>query len=174
MACAVTSGYAVDCRDSIGGIKKILIASYSNLNALVPFAFTADVITTISMVGSTKFWAYEQVKETSSFTEAIQVSPENGTRGYETTLTAVFNKSDTPLRNQIRLLAQNTVAIIIQDRNGKYWMMGQYAGAEMANSSHTSGQAMADRNGYELSFISKEAEPMFEISAAAVTAVTGA
>lgn len=173
MPCAVISGFSVDCRDSIGGLKKILIASFSNLNATTPYVFTSDVITTVSMVGSTKFWAYDQVKETSSYNEAIQVSDVNGTRGYETTLTAVFNKSDTPLRNQIRLLAQNSLAIIIQDRNGKYWMMGQYAGAEMAPSSHTSGTAMADRNGYELTFISKEAEPMFEISAAAVAAVTG-
>ena len=168
MACAVTSGYSVDCRDSIGGIKKLYITNFNNVTALT---LTSDVITGITMSGTTKFWGYEQVKETSNYVEAIQNSDVNGTLGYETTLTAVFNKSDTPLRNQIRLLAQGALMIIIQDRNGKFWMMGQYAGAEMAPSSHTSGTTMGDRNGYELSFISKENLPMYEVTLAAVQAV---
>jgi len=174
MACSLTSGYSIDCRESIGGLKKVLIANFTNVNQSTPFTFTAGVITGISMVGAAKFWPFEQVKETSSFTEAIQVSDVNGTIGYETTLTTVFNKSDTDLRNQIRLLAQSSLMIIILDRNGKYWMMGQYAGAEMTTGNHTSGVAMGDRNGYELTFISKENLPMYEISAAAVSAVTGA
>jgi hypothetical protein len=168
MACAVTSGFSIDCRESIGGIKKIFIANFNNVTALT---LTSDVITGITMASGTKFWGYEQVKETSNYNEAIQVSDVNGTVGYETTLTTVFNKSDTTLRNQIRLLALGALMICIQDRNGKYWMMGQYGGAEMAPSSHTSGTAMGDRNGYELSFISKENLPMYEVSSTAITAV---
>jgi hypothetical protein len=174
MACAITSGYTLDCRESVGGLKKVLITNFTNVNQSTPFTFTAGVITGITMVGGAKFWAFEQVKETSNYVEDIQVSDGNGTVGYLTTLTTVFNKSDTDLRNQIRLLAQSSLMIIILDRNGKYWMMGQYAGADMTPSKHTSGTAMADRNGYELTFVSKENLPMYEISAAAVAAVTGA
>lgn len=168
MACAVISGFSVDCRESIGGIKKIWFTNFNNVTALT---LTAEVITGITMTGATKFWGYEQVKETSNYVEAIQVSPENGTLGYETTLTAVFNKSDSTLRNQIRLLAQGALMVCILDRNGKYWMMGQYAGVEMANSTHNSGTAMGDRNGYELSFIAKESLPMYEVTQAAIQAV---
>jgi len=71
MACSLTSGYSIDCRESIGGLKKVLIANFTNVNQSTPFTFTAGVITGISMVGAAKFWPFEQVKETSSFSEAL-------------------------------------------------------------------------------------------------------
>ena len=63
MACAVISGFSVDCRESIGGIKKLWFTNFNNVTALT---LTAEVITGITMSGSTKFWGYEQVKETSN------------------------------------------------------------------------------------------------------------
>ncbi len=104
------------------------------------------------------------MRETSNFSEAILASVENGTLAYETTLTAIFNKGETSTRNQIRLLAQNRLMIIAEDRNGEYWLLGETNGAELTAGSYASGTAMGDRNGYELTFVAKEAEPMKEVS----------
>ena len=159
MACALTSGRALDCRDSVGGIKRLLITELANKATLTT---TSGAISAFTLSTGKQFWSYEQVRETSNFSEAIQASVENGTLAYETTLTAIFNKGETSTRNQIRLLAQNRLMIIAEDRNGKYWLIGEANGAELTAGSYASGTAMGDRNGYELTFVAKEAEPMKE------------
>lgn len=161
MACALTSGRALDCRDSVGGIKRLLITELANKATLTT---TSGAISAFTLSTGKQFWSYEQVRETSNFSEAIQASVENGTLAYETTLTAIFNKGETSTRNQIRLLAQNRLMIIAEDRNGKYWLLGETNGAELTAGSYASGTAMGDRNGYELTFVAKEAEPMKEVS----------
>jgi len=161
MACALTSGRALDCRDSVGGIKRLLITELANKATLTT---TSGAISAFTLATGKQFWSYEQVRETSNFSEAIQASVENGTLAYETTLTAIFNKGETSTRNQIRLLAQNRLMIIAEDRNGKYWLLGETNGAELTAGSYASGTAMGDRNGYELTFVAKEAEPMKEVA----------
>lgn len=161
MACALTSGRALDCRDSVGGIKRLLITELANKATLTT---TSGAISAFTLSTGKQFWSYEQVRETSNFSEAIQASVENGTLAYETTLTAIFNKGETSTRNQIRLLAQNRLMIIAEDRNGKYWLLGETNGAELTAGSYASGTAMGDRNGYELTFVAKEAEPMKEVA----------
>lgn len=161
MACALTSGRALDCRDSVGGIKRLLITELANKATLTT---TSGAISAFTLSTGKQFWSYEQVRETSNFSEAIQASVENGTLAYETTLTAIFNKGETSTRNQIRLLAQNRLMVIAEDRNGKYWLIGESNGAELTAGTYASGTAMGDRNGYELTFIAKEAEPIKEVA----------
>jgi hypothetical protein len=161
MPCVLTSGRALDCRDSVGGIKRLLITELANKATLTT---TAGAISAFTLATGKQFWAYEQVRETSNFSEAIQASVENGTLAYETTLTAIFNKGETATRNQIRLLAQNRLMIIAEDRNGKYWLIGEINGAELTAGTYASGTAMGDRNGYELTFVAKEGEPMKEVA----------
>jgi hypothetical protein len=161
MACALTSGRALDCRDSVGGIKRLLITELANKATLTT---TSGAISAFTLATGKQFWSYEQVRETSNFSEAMLASVENGTLAYETTLTAIFNKGETATRNQIRLLAQNRLMIIAEDRNGKYWLLGETNGAELTAGSYASGTAMGDRNGYELTFVAKEAEPMKEVA----------
>lgn len=161
MACALTSGRALDCRDSVGGIKRLLITELANKATLTT---TSGAISAFTLSTGKQFWSYEQVRETSNFSEAMLASVENGTLAYETTLTAIFNKGETSTRNQIRLLAQNRLMIIAEDRNGKYWLLGETNGAELTAGSYASGTAMGDRNGYELTFVAKEAEPMKEVA----------
>lgn len=161
MACALTSGRALDCRDSVGGIKRLLITELANKATLTT---TSGAISAFTLATGKQFWSYEQVRETSNFSESILASVENGTLAYETTLTAIFNKGETSTRNQIRLLAQNRLMIIAEDRNGKYWLLGETNGAELTAGSYASGTAMGDRNGYELTFVAKEAEPMKEVA----------
>lgn len=161
MPCALTSGRPLDCRDSVGGIKKLLITELANKATLTT---TSGAISAFTLATGKQFWSYEQVRETSNFSEVTLASVENGTLAYETTVIAIFNKGETSTRNQIRLLAQNRLMIIAEDRNGKYWLIGEANGAELTASTYSSGTAMGDRNGYELTFVAKEAEQIKEVS----------
>jgi hypothetical protein len=53
-------------------------------------------------------------------------------------------------------MAQNRLMVIVLDRNGIYWLLGESNGLDLVTGNFSSGTAMADRNGYELSFVGKE------------------
>lgn len=160
MACALTQGYTLDCRDSIGGSKDFHIIEYGNAT----FTITSDVVTAVANASTKQWRKYEQIKETSSATETFQDNVQNGTSYYQQEISLVLNKRQTATRNEIQLLGQNRLWIIEGDRNGKYWLYGYENGMDRNGGSGTSGVAMADRNGYTLNFMGMEPDMAIEVN----------
>ena len=164
MACNITNGFTYDCADAQGGINKLFM-----LNGPVEsFTETAGVIQTITVNGSAvtaaDWFVFETPRQTSSFTETITPSQENGTVTYQQDLTMIFNKLSADKRNEILLMAQNNKLVAVAlDNNGKYWSIGISRGAYMTSGTATSGVAYADRSGYELVISGLEPQPAFEV-----------
>jgi len=166
MACDITSGFTLACRDNSGGIKNIYILSGS----VAGITEAGDgLISDIS--GSGTFYKFELTKNTGDITEAPTPSLENGTVFYETTLNVAFHKLQSSIRNQVKVLAQNPdLKIIVETNNGnespytgRYFLVGRYRGATLSAGSATSGTAFGDANQYALTFQGLEPEPMDEI-----------
>jgi hypothetical protein len=170
MACALTSGRTLACRDSIGGIKAVYFSELENKATLT--AATEGLISAFTLATGKQFWKYELIKETSEFEQKIVPNTANGTLFYETDLKLVFHKGDVTTRNQIKLLAQNRLMIIILDRNGVYWLMGEANGADLDPSSFKSGKAMGDMNGYEINFKAIEETPMQSVTSSLIATLT--
>ena len=160
MSCALTQGYTLDCRDNVGGVKEVYITELVNMNTPT---ITSGTVTSITMHTGTQFWKYQLEKETSSLVEHIITNDANGTVHYEQALDFSIRKLQANWRNEIRLLAQNRLAIIVLDRNGKYWLCGMNNGAELQNSDTLTGKGMGDFNGYQLKFLGKEEQPMPQV-----------
>ena len=101
MACSnLTAGFTLDCNDSNGGIDKIFIAN----GAVESITESNGTITAITVGGSaltpSDFFEFEVPRQTSSFTETINVSQENGTVFYDQALTMIFNKMEAAKRDQ--------------------------------------------------------------------------
>jgi len=166
MACDITSGFTLGCRDNSGGIKNIYILSGS----ITTITEASDgLISDIS--GSGTFYKFELTKNTGDLTEAPTPSLENGTVYYESTLNVAFHKLQSSIRNQVKVLAQNPDLKIICETNngiespytGRYFLIGRYRGATMSAGSATTGTAFGDANQYALTFQGLEPEPMDEI-----------
>lgn len=172
MACSnLTAGFTLDCNDSNGGIDKIFIAN----GPVESITEAAGVVTAITVGGSaltpSDFFEFEVPRQTSSFTETINASQENGTVFYDQALTMVFNKMEATKRNQILLMAEATsMVVVFKDANGKYFSVGLERGAYTTAGTATSGTAYADRNGYELTISGTEAAPSYEITGSIVEA----
>lgn len=166
MACSnLTAGFTLDCNDSQGGIEKIFIAN----GPVSSIAEAAGVITAINVGGSplvpADFFVFETPRQTSSLTETITPTQENGTVTYDQQLTMVFNKMSAAKRNQLLLMAEATSMVAVaKDANGKYWSIGIERGAYMTSGTSVSGVAYADRNGYELVIGGMEKAPMYEVT----------
>ena len=168
MACALTQGFVLDCKESVGGIKSVRFVEFDNVASI---AYAAGVAT-LTMVASKKFWKYAQVRETSSFTETITANVQNGTIFYSQELTVILNKLAAATRNEILLLAKNRLMAIVEDMNGSFWLLGAKNGLDITGGNSATGTASGDRNGYTLTFVAQEADPMWSVSSGAISAIT--
>ena len=172
MACSnLTAGFTLDCNDSNGGIDKIFIAN----GPVQSITESSGTITAITVGGSalapSDFFEFEVPRQTSSFTETINVSQENGTVFYDQALTMIFNKMEAAKRDQILLMAQATdMVVVFKYNNDKYFSVGVKRGAFMTSGSSLSGTAYGDRNGYELVISGMEEDPSFEVTSTIVEA----
>jgi hypothetical protein len=158
MACDITSGFALGCRDNLGGIKALYILSGS----VAGITETSNEISDIS--GSGVFYQFDLQRGTSDFTETINGSTENQTVFYEATINAAFAKLQTSVRNQVKVLAQNPdLKIIVETNNGttgsKFLYVGRTNGAQLNAGQGQSGTALGDANGYTLTFTAQEPSP---------------
>jgi hypothetical protein len=166
MACDITSGFTLGCRDNSGGIKNVYILSGS-ISTITEAS--EGLISAIS--GSGTFYKFELTKNTGDITETPTPSLENGTVFYDQSLNVAFHKLQSSLRNQVKVLAQNPdLKIIVETNNGvetpytgRYFLVGRYRGATLSAGSATSGTAFGDANQYALTFQGLEPEPMDEI-----------
>lgn len=155
----ITRGFTLDCRDSIGGIRSIMVAE---LSAVEDYTVSDGEVTAITLADGKNFHKYELRKQTGDFTETIENNDETGTLYFEQELNFQLTRMEAAKRNEIFLVAKADVVVIVEDRNGKYWLLGAINGLILSGNS-TSGTAMGDLNGYELTFTGQEEEPALEV-----------
>ena len=171
MSCSLTTGYALGCRDSIGGIKAIYVQPINatgSVNTNGSGLVTGFTPTSVS--GS--WFEYDLTKATSSMTETLNASVENGTLFYTPEVTFTINKLQVAVRNELRLLARNRLLVIVQDNNNRYWLLGAANGLEASAGTAGTGTAFGDRSGYEMTLTGMEPDPMLNIAAATFSALT--
>lgn len=171
MPCALTQGYLLDCKDSLGGISEVYFMAEQDITS---YTEASGVITALVKGTGKRYYKYELVKATSSFVENINASVENGTIFYQQELTVVLNKLQANTRNEILLLAKNLLSAVVKDNNGKFWMLGLVRGLDITAGSSQSGTAEGDRSGYTLTFTGKEVALCPEVNSTVASALTTA
>ena len=164
MACILTTGRSLPCRDSVGGLKNIWFADYGTLGTLT---VSAGEVTAIA--GSPELFAFN-VKGNSSLEQTITASQENGTVFYEQTLNLTLTKLDKATQEEIRLIAIARPHIFIEDYNGNYFLVGAVHGAEATGGTIGTGAAMGDLSGFTLTMSAQETIPAYFVASTVVTA----
>jgi len=166
MPCALTTGFTLDCKDAIGGVKSVRLTTLAEYEALDPTIAGGEI--DAWGLASTVFFKYDQLKETSSMTETINASAQNGTVYYTPEVTIVLSKLDHEKRNEIKLLAQNRLVAIVEtnDEVPLYFVVGVSTGLEVSAGTSATGTAYADLSGYSITLSGMEAAPMLQIEAA--------
>lgn len=172
MACALTQGYTLDCRDSLGGIVEVYFTEAANVSSSTE---ASGVITALTKASGKRFWKYELVKDTSMFNQTLTSSVANGTVFYAQELMIVLNKLQVNTRNEILLLAKNSLVAVVKDSNGLYWYLGKTRGIDLTAGTAGSGTAQGDRSGFSLTFTGSEPAlaPSVESSVAAALTTPG-
>jgi hypothetical protein len=169
MACALTQGYTLDCKDSLGGIKAAWFIAHADVTAVTE---ASGVVSAITKAAGKVFYKYQLVRNTSSMTENVTSSVENGTVFYAQELSIILNKMQANTRNEILLLAKNNLMAVVEDANGKYWLLGKSNGLDLTGGNSGSGTAQGDRNGYTLTFSGGEKELAPEVNSGIIAGLT--
>lgn len=171
MACALTQGYNLDCRDSYGGVKEVYIMEFENASSIT---LTSGVVTTITKVTGKKFWKYNVIAHTAEGEEALTSSRENGTSSNKQSVKFPINKMTAAVRAELLLLAKNRLLVVVVDENGTGWLYGYGYGLMSTSIGAKTGKALADRNGYEIVLEGEEKDLAYSIDAATLAALTTA
>lgn len=164
MACNLTSGRSLPCKDSVGGIKRVLMADYGTLGTLT---VTSGEVTAIS--GNPSLFAFD-VKGNSSLEQAITSDRASGTTFYEQTLNLTLTKLDLATQEEIRVIAVARPHVFVEDYNGNYFLIGAVHGADVSGGTIVTGSAMGELSGFTLVFSGQETLPAYFVDATVVTA----
>jgi hypothetical protein len=149
MACNLSAGIQLGCRDNTGGLKTMWITDYTNVTSIT--SSTGDTITAISGTGT--FYEFQLIRTSSQLTETVNASLENGTVFYQGEVVTYFNKLGQDKRNILKTLAQSQqLAIVAEDNNGQYFYLGQTYGCFISAGTSVTGKALGDQNGYNMTF----------------------
>lgn len=161
MSCIVNNGYALGCRDSIGGIQ---LAYIGNFNSGQLYTLDADD-NIVGLTGSTSstYHTFEQEMESGEFNQEGQYSTENGTVFFQQDLTLMFHKNDADLRNLLLVLSQANLSVIVKDQRGEYWLLGYQNGVRVVSGAMQTGKAFGDMNGVTITLQGKEPVPAYRI-----------
>lgn len=165
MACALTQGYTIGCRNSRGGVKNVWVIEKDNAT----LTEATGVISTITLETG-KFWRkYEVEVQTADSNSNGTHNREMGTSFYDHEVKFPINKLTTAVRDEIKLLAQNRLFFVVEDNNGTKWLYGRENGLMLATDANKTGVKYGDRNGRELVFNGQEFEDAIAVTASIVT-----
>jgi len=167
MACDLSTGRTVPCKDVVGGIKAVYFANYGDLGTIGYDATNTDAIDSFS--GTPTAYQYD-VKGNSSFEQTITSSRENGTTFFEQTLNLTFTKLDKATHKELKLMAYGRPHVFVEDYNGNIFVMGLLHGAEVTGGTIVTGAAMGDLSGYTLTLSAQEQVPANFLDADLATA----
>jgi hypothetical protein len=168
MSCTInlTQGFALDCKDSVGGIKSIHLIDW----AATGFTVASGEVTATSVASGSVF-TYELPKGVGNMTITTNVSAENGTVFNQTDVVGRLRKLSTAKRNELKLLSQSRVFAIVKDNNGNYYLVGREYGCDITALTGETGTAMGDLNGYNFTLSAIETEAPYKLQNSVVTSL---
>ena len=168
MACDISAGRALPCKDSVGGLKNVYFANYGAISTTLS---ADDSIASTEFTGDT-FYQYE-LKGNSSLTQNIQSSRENGTTAFEQVLELTLPALSQKDNYQIKLLSFGRPHVVVEDYNGNFFLVGREHGADVTGGTIVTGAAMGDLSGYTLTLTAMERTPANVVSGSFIGGTAG-
>jgi hypothetical protein len=156
MACDISLGRLEPCKDAVGGLNAVYFVNFGDATGYTYNGTNTDVIDEVS--GSPEAFKYD-LKGTSSYTETITSSRENGTTFFEQKLSLTLKKLTITQHKQIKLLAYGRPQVIVEDNNGNFFYCGLEHGMDVTGGTIVTGAAMGDLSGYTLELTGMERTP---------------
>ncbi|MGA0397651.1 MAG: hypothetical protein ACO3O3_10870 [Ilumatobacteraceae bacterium] len=155
MACTLTlAGRGVGCKDALGGIKRIYVAEWVD-------GIWEDIASG-EVAGSTAaitFYTYDMTRGSGSLNQTITSDLAAGTVFFDQVCSVTFNKAAASDITEISNLVKGRMAVLVEDNNGNWFVMGHQNGVEVSGGTAQTGTAAGDQNGFTLEFSAQDVAP---------------
>lgn len=149
MACPITAGKLLGCKNQRGGIKNIYFANYD----LYGFVIANSVLTSLGTLD--EVFVYEVKATTNALTETGTANEDNGTFLVSQSLAVTLPKLAADLQAQILLICFGRPFAFVEDYNGNIHLIGATNGTNSTCTKVTGG-AGGDLSGYTLTVTAEE------------------
>lgn len=156
MACNITTGRTIDCKNQLGGIRKVYIQNYVDVPAQTGFAAEGNTISAVTTGTDITVYEYQLRPELSNFDIGISTDINNGTYYYEQKLTIVLQQPTAVDVAEIQNLTYGRPNIWVLDNDDQLYLLGARNGMDVTSGSFASGTAMNDMKGITLEFTGRE------------------
>jgi hypothetical protein len=179
MACDITRGRLIDCKDQIGGLKAIYICKTYNNNISAVATINTTEMTTAGFAtwsgatgSATTVFKYDLVPNLSSMTVTINADNANGTTFFTQALSVTLQKIDHDMTNELRLMAYSRAQIFVQDTNDNVFLLGIDNGCHVSGGTVVTGAAKGDMTGYTIEWTAEEKNALIQLPASSGPATT--
>lgn len=163
MSCLSNNGIVQGCNlASSGGIRNVWITGFDNIEDYDIDPAT-DKITGITFKTGAELKQYDSEQQAASFSQEWEGDITSGNGGFVQNLLMRFSKLEADKRNEMRYFISTKCIAIIEDKNGKYWIAGQYGGLRPSAMMIGTGAAISELNGYEITLSATESVVAREI-----------
>jgi hypothetical protein len=145
------SGY----KAKMGGVKNIFLCQQERASV------NGSVIT---MSADFFFMKYESARDTGTFTEDMEYKRDTGQLVVTQSASFAVNNMMPQWRREVIRMSQKPMYAVIEDRAGKYWLMGRVGGVYLDKTASSPGKAGADRRGMEITLRAEETELSSEVT----------
>jgi len=180
MACDITRGRLIDCKDAIGGLKAIYICQAYNNNIEEVATISATEMTAASFAtwsaqtaAKTIVFKYDLVQNLSSMTVTVNSDNATGTSFFTQALSVTLQKIDHDMTNELRLMAYTRSQIFVQDALDNVFLLGLNNGCYVTGGTVITGAAKGDLTGYTIEWGAEEKNALIQLKATSGPAETG-
>lgn len=161
MACDLTlTGRSLPCRNALGGIKRVWFCDEKQgpgfWDPIDDTGATAGEVEDSTAAQTFNYW--DLPKNSSSLTQTVNASIENGTVYYTQVLSMVINNIVAADIDSIEEMGKGDLSIVVEDVNGNFMVMGHKNGSILSGGTGGTGATMADLNGFTLEFTANEVD----------------
>lgn len=155
MACSLTlAGRGVGCKDALGGIKRIYVSEWTD-------GFWDDEASgeVADATAAETFYTYDMTRGSGSLNQTITSDLAAGTVYFDQVCSVTFNKVAAADIAEISNLVKGRMAVLVQDNNDNWFVMGHKNGVEVTGGTAQTGTAAGDQNGFTIEFSAQEVAP---------------
>ena len=159
--CNFELGFALQCKDGIGGIRKLYLGLWSDFGPNVVLDAGNNEICT--SIGTRPIYEFVLPKHTGNFEEVGTYDINNGTGYYVHTINATFHKLSQDRSFLLQEMAKTRLLAVVEDNNGNFYVCGVVDAVEVTALTSATGTAKGDLNGYTITLTGEEKSkaPMF-------------
>lgn len=155
MACNSITLQSIDarCENSVGGIKRILLANRDDVTATIATTSNPnELITSITKASGKKFAEWKFRPNTGSYTSTATVDNTIGNSSVSTTVTLQFSKAEATKRVAISAALQAGAVVLIEDMYGQVLYLGLDNEVYVTSATMVSGTQNSDLSGFTVEF----------------------